>query len=494
MLKFNKKGAIYMAKKAFTACTGHKNLPVKVLQIGEGNFLRAFADILIDDLNDRNIFNSSIAVCQPRSSSKRDIFLSQNCNYNVIVRGVENGKTVNDIKTVTSVSEYLSLTEDYGRFLEFARSADLKLIISNTTEAGIAFDENDVNRDFPETYPGKLTAFLYERCKRFKADKSAALLILPCELIENNGGALKQAVLKYAELWNLEDGFKEFINFNIFASTLVDRIVTGKPQDESLDEACGGDMLLDVCEPYMFWAIEADERAREIFPADSINKNIIFTENIAPYRKRKVRILNGAHSMFAAAALLYGKETVFEAVSDGLFSAFIKKGLYDEIVPVLGDTDGAGEFAAATLERFSNGFLKHRLADISLNYISKFKHRCLDSIIEFTDRFNRAPDCLCLGLAAVLELYRCEKQDGSYIKSCEKMNFEIKDDESLINAVINAEKNPRGFVYGALSDKKLWGLDLAAVTGVFEKTERYFNLIKSGKIKKAVEEAVKGEM
>ncbi len=485
---------VKIAPKSFTQTVGHKNLPVKVLQIGEGNFLRAFADILIDDMNDRNIFNSSIAVCQPRSSSKRDIFLSQNCNYNVIIRGVENGRTVSRVKTVTSVREYLSLTEDYGRFLEFSHSDSLRIIISNTTEAGIAFDENDTVRAVPDTYPGKLTAFLYERYKFFGADKNAALLILPCELIENNGASLKQAVLNYADLWNLEDGFKDFLGCNIFASTLVDRIVSGRPDAESLGEMYRGDRLCDVCEPYAFWGIEADERAREIFPADKVNKNVVFTRNIAPYRKRKVRILNGVHTMCAAAALLYGKDTVYEMMSDGLFSRFVKKGLYGEILPVLGDTDGAREFADDTLERFSNSFLNHRLIDISLNSVSKFKARNLDTVMEFTKEFGVAPDCLCLGLAAILELYRCEKRNGSYIKSYNEKSFEIKDDESFIETVINSQKNPQGFVYGVLSAQKLWGTNLAGDPRIREKTEHFYNLIKNGQIKKAVEEAVKNEV
>ena len=316
----------------------HGSLSEKIIQFGEGNFLRAFADYITDTANDAGKFNGSVVLCQPIERGLCDMINSQNGVYTLLMRGVENGEVVEKYKTITSVSRCVNPYADYEEYLAVAKNPELRVVISNTTEAGIAYREGDALTDTPPvSYPAKLAAFLYERYKTFGGAHDKGLLVLPVELIESNGTFLKKYILQYASDWGIEAGFAEWINTSChIANTLVDRIVTGYPRSDA-GEICEKlgyeDNLLDTCEPFLFWAIEADPEWARVFPITDLGLDVVFVPDITAYKTRKVRILNGAHTMSVLAAYLSGHDIVLEMMNDDAFSSHIKNALANEIIP-----------------------------------------------------------------------------------------------------------------------------------------------------------------
>ncbi|NLA77443.1 MAG: tagaturonate reductase, partial [Clostridiales bacterium] len=344
----------------------HGSLSEKIIQFGEGNFLRAFADYITDTANDAGKFNGSVVLCQPIERGLCDMINSQNGVYTLLMRGVENGEVVEKYKTITSVSRCVNPYADYEEYLAVAKNPELRVVISNTTEAGIAYREGDALTDTPPvSYPAKLAAFLYERYKTFGGAHDKGLLVLPVELIESNGTFLKKYILQYASDWGIEAGFAEWINTSChIANTLVDRIVTGYPRSDA-GEICEKlgyeDNLLDTCEPFLFWAIEADPEWARVFPITDLGLDVVFVPDITAYKTRKVRILNGAHTMSVLAAYLSGHDIVLEMMNDDAFSSHIKNALANEIIPFIPlPEQEKADFAASVLERFGNPFIKHR--------------------------------------------------------------------------------------------------------------------------------------
>lgn len=385
-----------------------------VLQFGTGNFLRGFADYFINELNEQGLYDGKIVVVSPTNSKSVDKINAQNGKYNLILRGIENGNEISSINEIDSISRAINPYENFEGFLSLAKNPDLCFIISNTTEAGICFDDTCKITDKPaSSFPAKLTQFLYQR---YKAGLNG-FVILSCELIDNNGKELEKCVIKYAEKWELGKDFITWIKSeNTFCNTLVDRIVTGYPKDEAeliFDEIGYRDNLLDTAEPYHLWVIEGD--FEDELTLQKAGFNVIWTDNVAPYKKMKVRILNGSHTSLVFPSLLCNVETVGESLKDEQLNAFLNTCIFDYILPMLDDTDEIKSFANAVLERFSNPYIRHLWKSISLNSVSKFTARVLPTVNDYIDKKNSMPKPLVFSLACLIEYYKAnEVTDGEY--------------------------------------------------------------------------------
>lgn len=385
-----------------------------VLQFGTGNFLRGFADYFINELNEQGLYDGKIVVVSPTNSKSVDKINAQNGKYNLILRGIENGNEISSINEIDSISRAINPYENFEGFLSLAKNPDLCFIISNTTEAGISFDDTCKITDKPaDSFPAKLTQFIYQR---YKAGLNG-FVIFACELIDDNGKELEKCVLDYAKLWNLEDKFISWVKSeNTFCNTLVDRIVTGYPKDEAeliFDEIGYRDNLLDTAEPYHLWVIEGD--FEDELPLQKAGFNVIWTNNVAPYKKMKVRILNGSHTSLVFPSLLCNVETVGESLKDEQLNAFLNTCLFDYILPMLDETDEIKSFANAVLERFSNPYIRHLWKSISLNSVSKFTARVLPTVNDYIDKKNSMPKPLVFSLACLIEYYKAnEVTDGEY--------------------------------------------------------------------------------
>lgn len=410
-----------------------------VIQFGTGNFLRGFTDYFIDKLNKDGLYDGKIVIVSPTDSKQVGVINSQNGRYNLYLRGIENGAETCERTEIKSVSRAVNPYSDFDGFLELAENPDFRFIISNTTEAGIAFSADDKFDERPaKSFPAKLTQLLY---KRYKAGLNG-FVIFACELIDDNGAKLKEFVLKYAELWDLEQGFIKWItDENTFCNTLVDRIVTGYPKDEAesiFSEIGYEDKLLDTAEPYHLWVIEGNFENE--LPLAKAGFNVIWTDDVKPFKKMKVRILNGSHTSLVFPSMLCGVQTVGESLNDDLLKAYLNCCLFDYILPTLGEAEENRQFAAAVLERFANPYIRHMWQSISLNSVSKFKTRVLPTIIDFEDKNGRVPKPLAFSLSCLIEYYK---------------NNDVNDDKSAVDFIKDND------VFSILSNKELWGADLS---------------------------------
>lgn len=432
---------------------------IKVLQFGEGNFLRAFVDYYFDIAKTNNDFVGSIAVCQPRTNSTIiNALKMQNGRYNVLLKGKLNGKIIDSVRPISCIGEVIDSTTELEKIKSLFKSNDLSIIVSNTTEAGICYSSNDSFDDyFNISFPAKITSLLYSR---FKAGLNG-LVFLPVELIDNNGDTLKNCILKYSKLWNLGSAFDEYvINQCDFCNTLVDRIVTGYVQYDN-------DKCAVACEPYGSFIIEASDRAKKQLPFDNID-DIKYVDSINNYRERKVKILNGTHTSSVLIAYLMGVKIVRDMMNNDLMHRFINKLLDEEIIPTIKlQKDELIDFKNSVLERFDNPFIDHKLIDISLNSVSKFEARCLPSLLGYYNEFGTAPKLLCLSIAGLIIFY---KQGLA------------NDSEDYISLIINND------IKTILSS--LWSVDLTKLDGVLDLVEKYYNLLTTNDVKSAVEYAI----
>ena len=386
-----------------------------VMQFGEGGFLRGFVDYFFHKLNEKGLYDGKIVIVQPLPTGMIDMLNAQDCRYNLFLRGIQDGQEVNERTEITSISRCINPYTDFDAYMALAENPDLRVIVSNTTEAGIEYLGTESMEDRPaKSYPAKLTQFLY---KRFTLGLKGFIL-LPCELIDHNADTLKECVLKYADLWNLGDGFKEWIETeNDFCNTLVDRIVTGYPREEAeeLEQVIGHpDKMIDTAEIFHLWVIEGHHE--DELPFNKAGYHIVWTDDASPYKKRKVRILNGGHTSMVLGAYLYGLETVGECMKDETVSAYLKHCIFEEIVPTLGNTETDINFGKAVLERFSNPYIRHMLLSIALNSVSKFEVRVLPTILEHKEKFGTYPEGLVMSMAALIAFYRTDKaNDGEEI-------------------------------------------------------------------------------
>ena len=422
----------------------------RIIQFGEGGFLRAFVDWIVQLTDEKTDFDASVVVVQPIEKGMCDMLEKQNCVYTLIMRGLKDGVPTVDKKVIDCISRTVQPYRDFDEYLKLAENPDFRFVVSNTTESGIAFNDSDRPDNAPNiTFPAKVTMLLK---KRFDLGLNG-FIFLPCELIEKNGQTLKKYVLEYAKLWNLGTDFEKWVgNKNIFCNTLVDRIVTGYPRDEKIDLGYE-DNMLDTSEIFHLWVIEAKDDEQRIlkneFPFEKAGLNIIVTNNLDRYRTRKVRILNGAHTSMIPYALLSKIETVGECMKDEKMSKFVKECVFDEIIPTLDlPKDELIDYANNVFERFLNPYIKHMCSSIALNSVSKFKVRVLPSILEYIKRKGEMPKRLLFSFARLIEFYKTDMPNDDK----DVMKFMKESDAKTI-----------------LSNEKLWGEDLSYLAPEIEK-------------------------
>ncbi|MBE5794026.1 MAG: tagaturonate reductase [Clostridiales bacterium] len=451
-----------------------RKLPVKVLQFGEGNFLRAFVDYMIDIANEKADFNGGIVLVKPISFGSLDSFHEQDCRYTVMLRGLVDGKPTEQTRLITSVCDAVDAYGEYERYAAYAKEESLRFIVSNTTEAGIVLDESDkFELCPPSSYPGKLCKLLFERAEAFDYANDKGLIILPVELIDDNGIELKRCVKALAKLWQLGDRFEKWLDEAcVFTSTLVDRIVTGYPRDEveGIWEKLGyEDRLLVTGEPFALWVIESPKDLSDELPLPACGLPVIYTDNQKPYKQRKVRILNGAHTSFVPMAFQYGYDYVLDAMHDPMIKNFMQKTLYDEVIPTLAlPKEDLMSFAEAVTGRFENPYIKHALLSICLNSVSKWRARCMPSLLGYVEKTGELPARLTFSLASLMSLYHGgELVDGKLVCKRGGENYTLQDDAAVLS-FFEAHNNadPVQTVHDFLSNTTFFGQDLTMVEGL----------------------------
>lgn len=453
-----------------------KDAPERVLQFGEGNFLRAFVDYFIDMLNEKTGFNSKVVLCQPIAPGLADKINEQEGLYTLYLRGFQDGAKVNKKRIISCVSRCLNPYNDFEEVLKCAENPDLRYITCNTTEAGIAYDPSCRFTDVPaSSYPGKLTQFLYRRFQTFGSETGKGFVILSCELIDNNGKELEKCVLQYAAQWELGDDFMNWIREeNLFCSTLVDRIVTGYPRSEadSINEENGYvDNLIDTGEIFGFWVIEGPESLKEELPFEKAGLPVLITDDHKPYKQRKVRILNGAHTSFVLGAYLAGQNIVRDCMNDEVICGFMNKTIYDEIIPTLTlPKEELEEFAASVTERFKNPFIDHALLSISLNSTSKWKARVMPSLKGYLEKTGTLPKCITASFAFYLAFYRGQelKEDGFHaVRGNDE--YIINDDRAVLEFFsAHKQDNAAALTHAVCTNTDFWGEDLSKLPGFEE--------------------------
>lgn len=456
-----------------------KDAPEKVLQFGEGNFLRAFVDYWFDLANEKAGWNGKCALVQPIKPGLAQMINEQEGLYTLYLRGSEKGEKVDERRVISSVSRCLNPYEpdDYRALMEIAASDGLEIIVSNTTEAGIAYDPSCRQDDCPPaSFPAKLTQVLYHR---YQAGKPGVIM-LACELIDNNGRELQKCVNQYIGQWGLEDGFRSYVNEACtFCGSLVDRIVPGRIRDpkeiQRLEEVHGyEDQILDVGEVFGVWVIEGDEKLNDRLPFKKagLMDRVFVTPDMSPYKKRKVRILNGAHTGFVLGAYLAGENIVRDCMNDEVIRGFMNKMLYDEVIPTLPlDKEDLMQFAAAVQDRFNNPFVDHELMSISLNSTSKWKARNMPSFLEYVKKKGSLPVCLTMSLAAYIAFYSNDIQrlteEGLICRRASGNEYTVSDDRWVLE-FYEAHKadSEEALVHAVLSDTRMWDQDLTAVEGL----------------------------
>ena len=474
--------------------TGKKERPIRVLQFGEGNFLRGFVDYMIDIANEQGQFDGDIVLIKPIEFGSLERFGKQDCQYTVSLRGIIEGKAEIRNRIVTSVADTADAISEYEKYSSYAKLDTLRFIVSNTTEAGIVYDENDrFEYTPPHTFPGKLTKFLFERFQYFEGASDKGLVMLPVELIDDNGIHLKECVLKQIANWNLGEDFEKWVeNSCIFCSTLVDRIITGYPkgEDEKLWEEWGyKDELIVTGEPFALWVIECPKDISGEFPLDQAGLPVIYTDNQKPYKQRKVRILNGAHTSFVLASFLCGNDIVLQSMEDEDIMNYIQSTIYDEVIPTLTlPKKDLEDFAQAVITRFKNPYVKHALLSISLNSVSKWRARCMPSFLGYVEQFKTLPKHLTFSLAALMAFYTgSEIREGALIGNRNGEEYKIMDDASVLEFfAANSGKDAKEFSAAFLGREDFFGQDLNSVFGLTDCVSAYLEDIRKLGMREAI--------
>ena len=454
---------------------------IKIIQFGEGNFLRTFVDAYFDTLNEEN-GNYQVHIVKPITFGTLERFEKQNNKYHIVLRGVEEGKAVEKVRKINALASVIDPFANDAPYYALAKDPDLKIVVSNTTEAGICFNGADTFDGFESiTYPAKLTKFLYER---YNAGQSGVYL-MPVELIDNNADELKKCVDKYIALWNLPAAFKKWNDEqNFYCNTLVDRIVSGHPRDEQtrahLEQLIGEkDELVSIGEPFGLWAVEKKGNIAEYIKEGVHNIEVVLTNNIGYYKKRKVRVLNGSHTNLVPAGLILGAVTVYDCMNDEKLSAFVNDTLKEEIIPFVSDDVAATTvFADSVKERFMNPYLNHQLISISLNSISKWRARVLPSFKDYYAKYNKLPAHLTVGFSYLMALYASiEKEGDKFVAKIGGKNFTIQDDLPYLE-FFAAKKCVCEF----MADEKVWGEDLTKYEGFLDAVKANMQAINEGKV------------
>ena len=464
-----------------------KTYTEKIIQFGEGNFLRAFIEWIIWKTNQKTDFNASVVVVQPIEKGMIDMLNEQDCLYHLNLQGLDGGQPVDSVDMIDVISRALNPYRDNDEYMKLAEQPDIRFVISNTTEAGIAFDPSCKLEDKPaSSYPGKLTQLLYHRFEYFKGDMSKGLIIFPCELIFENGKHLKECIRQYIQLWNLGTEFSEWFEkaCGVY-STLVDRIVPGYPRDNAaqLCERVGyQDNMLDKAEIFHLWVIEAPKEVADEFPADKAGLHVLFVPSEAPYHERKVTLLNGPHTVLSPVGYLSGLNTVKECCEDELIGQFVKKVMYDELMQTLNlPMAELQQFAGDVMDRFKNPFVKHFVTSIMLNSFPKFKTRDLPGIKTYLERKGELPKGLVLGLAGICTYYKGGKRGEDEIV--------VNDDAAIMQLLKDlwATGDTRKVAEGVLAASDLiWGEDLNAIPGLTDMLAADLALIQAEGMRAAV--------
>ena len=456
--------------------------PVRVLQFGEGNFLRTFVDYFVDVMNEKADFNTKITIVQPipkyADHMVIDSLNEQEGLYTMYLRGFENGQKVNAKRINSCIDRCINAYSDFDELLKCAENPDLRFIVSNTTEAGIVYDPSCQFTDTPaNSYPGKLTQFLYRRFEIFGKEKGKGFMLLPVELIDDNGAVLKDCVLKYAAQWNLGEEFVRWIEEeNAFCPTLVDRIVTGYPakEIEALTEENGYvDEAITTGEVFGFWVIEGPESLKEELPFEKAGLPILVTDNHKPYKKRKVRILNGAHTSMVLGAYLAGEDIVRNCMDDDVIRGYMNKAIYEEIIPTIDlPKDELEGFAFSVTERFKNPFIDHALLAIALNSTSKWKARVLPSVKDYIANTGTLPKCLVSSLAMYIAFYKkgqTLEKDGLHATRFDGAEYVISDDKFVLDFYYaHKDDSARDLAFAVCQNEEFWGEDLSKLPGFAE--------------------------
>jgi tagaturonate reductase len=442
-------------------------LPIKIVQFGEGNFLRAFVEFAIQKLNQKADFNAGIAVVQPIDKGLVPMINAQDGLYTLFMKGVKKGQEIQEKELITNIVKAIDPYASFQDFLALAKEEELAFIISNTTEAGIEYIASDLpTMQPPVSFPAKLTVLLHERFKHFNGEASKGLTIIPCELINYNSDTLKEIVLKYAIEWKLEQDFVFWVINNCsFHNTLVDRIVPGYPRDQI--EAYNSqlsykDDLIVSAESFFLWVIEGDDALKAKLPFEKTDLDVKIVKDMQPYRTRKVRILNGAHTAMVPFSLLYGNETVKETVDNTFTGEFVNKAVFEEINETLAmDPAELASFAEEILDRFRNPFIKHLLSSIALNSSSKFKVRVLPSLTEYVAIHKKLPVHLTYAFACLIRFYK-----GTW----NGQNLPINDSEDIITFFNEVWKSNdyNEIATLTLQNKSFWDEDLTTIPSLTE--------------------------
>ena len=444
-----------------------KKLPVKIIQFGEGNFLRAFVDYVIEKLNKEANFNAGVVVVQPIAEGLVDMLNEQDGLYNLFMRGVKGEKKIQEKETISCIQRGINPYKNYDAYLDLALEEELEFLISNTTEAGISFNDKDTLNGTPHSsFPAKVTALLYKRFKHFKGATDKGLTIIPCELINYNADTLREIILQYCGLWDLDKDFVQWIEeSNSFHNTLVDRIVPGYPRAEIGDyqrQLEFEDRLIVTAEVFLLWVIQGDEKLKQKIPFDQIDENVMVVKDIQPYRTRKVRILNGAHTTMVPFSLLYGNETVKETIDNEFTGEFIKNTVFEEINNTLDlSEEELNSFASEVFDRFRNPFIKHQLSSIALNSVSKFKVRVLPSLLAYQEKYRELPVHLTFAFACLIRFYKGEWKGRE---------LPVQDDPEVKEFFINVWKKMdfKEISGEVLRQTKFWDEDLTKIPGLEE--------------------------
>ena len=465
-----------------------KDAPEKVMQFGEGNFLRAFVDYFFDMANEKCGFNGKVALVQPIAMGLTEYINKQEGLYTLYLRGSEKGEKIDYKRVISSVSRCINPYGDWDKVLELARSKDLEIIVSNPTEAGIVHDtESQFDQCPPISFPAKLTRVLFER---FTAGMPG-IVMLSCELIDNNGKELLRCVNQYIDDWKLSDEFRAWVNNeNVFCSTLVDRIVPGRIRDPkevaALDAANGyEDPLTDVGEVFGVWVIEGPDGLEDRLPFKAAGVPVHVVPDVTPYKKRKVRILNGAHTGFVLGAYLAGFDIVRDCMHNDNIRGFMNKMLYDEVIPTLPlDKDDLMAFAEAVQDRFNNPFVNHELLTISLNSTSKWKARNMPSFLEYIKADGKLPACLTMSLAAYIAFYSNDIQElndkGLVCRRPKGNEYVISDDRWALEFYYEHKNDSaEELVRAVLTNERMWDQDLTKIEGLYDAVLANLKLIRT---------------
>ncbi len=466
-----------------------KRFPERIVQFGGGNFLRGFADWVVDVLNDETDFSSGVALVKATPGDYADLD-AQGCLYTTYLLGIQDGELVEEARLISAVNRTIYPYQDFAAYLALARQPGIRFVFSNTTESGIVFSADDAFDDQPPvSFPAKLTRFLYERYRQFEGAADKGCIIIPTELIEDNATRLREIILDYAALWGLEAGFGDWIaRHNLFCNTLVDRIVSGFPQAKATElfERLGyEDRLLTMGELYHSWIIEAPPRLLDEFPVQKTRLNVKVVDDAAPYRTIKVRLLNGAHTSMVPLGILLGIESVREAMEHADLAPFIQDLIYQEVIPSVTDVPRTEleNFARDAFDRFRNPHIHHRLLTIALNSSSKVKERILPSLLGYQEQRGELPPRLVIALAAFIRLYRGQWRGEE---------LALNDDPEVLAWFSEQwDKAPttEALARAVLGNAALWEQDLTHIPGLVERVSGVLDVIEQGKLSELLRQA-----